>query len=399
MGCVEPFVLGAAAMRRRRGIKWTRYGDDVLPAWVADMDFAVADPVQRAISRLVEQRDYGYPERAGRLEAAFAGRMRDRFGWEVARERVVPVADLVQATFASIVAFSAPGDGVVVQTPIYPPFLRSIADTGRVPVENRLVDDGTRWTMDLDGLRVAVDERTRLLLLCNPHNPSGRVLDRDELLGIGRLAVERDLVIVSDEIHCDLVYPGRRHLPIASLDPEIAARTVTINSATKGFNIAGLACGAMAFGSDALLERFDRAVPRPLLGIVGAVGIDATVAAWEEGQPWLDAVMARLLANRDRVAGWAEGVGGIQHHPPEATYLAWLDCAGLDLPGDSPQQFFLDHARVALSAGGDFGECGGTCVRLNFATSEETLEEMLGRMSAALDRPPAPSRTGLSGAG
>jgi cysteine-S-conjugate beta-lyase len=387
---MEPLFLAVEALRRRRGIKWHRYPEDVLPAWVADMDCGVAEPVQRAIARVVEAEDYAYPQREGddRLEVAFAERMLDRFGWEVDPGRVLPVADLVQASTAAILAYSAPGDGVVVQTPIYPPFLACIADTGRTRVANPLVEGaGGRPAVDLDGLRAALDERARVLLLCNPHNPTGRALDRDELLGLGRLAVERDLVIVSDEIHCDLVYPGHRHLPIASLGPEIAARAVTINSATKGFNIAGLRCGVMHFGSDALWERFCAAVPTRLLGAVSVVGLDATAAAWREGQPWLEAVLARLAANRERVARWAaEEVDGIRHHPPEATYLAWLDCRDLDLPGPTPQEFFLEQARVALGQGADFGPRGDTCVRLNFATSPEILEEMLARMTAALGR-------------
>jgi len=349
----------------------------------------VAEPVQRAIARLVEEQDYGYPHREGRdcLEVAFADRMLDRFGWRIDPAQVLPVADLVQAVVAAITAFSEPGGGVVVQTPIYPPFLHSVGETGRLRVTNPLVSDGGRLVVDLDQLHAAVDDHTRVVLLCNPHNPSGRALEREELLGIGRLAVERDLVIVSDEIHCDLVYPGHRHLPIGSLGPEIAARTVTVNSATKGFNIAGLRCGVMHFGSEALLERFRRAIPSRLLGAVSTVGADATIAAWREGQPWLEAVLTRLQANRERLARWvAYEVDGIRHQPPEATYLAWLDCSWAHLPGGSPQRFFLEEARVALGVGGDFGPGGDTYVRLNFATSGEILEELLGRMAGALRR-------------
>ncbi len=386
---MEPFVLPIETLRRRRGIKWRRYADDVLPAWVAEMDFGVPDPVQRAIVELVEQQDYGYAGREGAecVEAAFAGRMRERFGWEPDPSRIQPVADLVQAILATILAFSQPGDDVVVQTPVYPPFLGSIDEAGRRRAVNPLLDDGARLVLDVDGLRSAAGDRARLLLLCNPHNPSGRALEREELLAIGRVAVERDLVIVSDEIHCDLVYPGHRHLPMGTMGEEIASRTVTINSATKGFNIPGLRCGVMHFGSDELLDRFRQAVPDRLLGGPGVVGIDATVAAWRWGQPWLDDVMVRLLANRDRVAAWvAEQAPAIRHHAPEATYLAWLDCGALRLPGASPQEFFLEEARVALGAGGDFGPGGEACVRLNFGTSARILEEILERMDGALRR-------------
>lgn len=384
---MEPFVLPANAMRARRGIKWRRYGDAVLPAFIADMDFAVAEPVQRAVRRIVDQQDYGYAHREDRdrVEAAFAERMRERFGWEASPERTLLITDLLQGIAAAVVAFSEPGDGVVVQTPIYPPFLSGIDGTGRRRVLNPMVDSGSRLVVDSDGLRRVVDERTRLLLLCNPHNPSGRAFEREELDAIGSVAIERDLVIVSDEIHCDLVYPGAQHIPTGSLGREVAARTVTVNSATKGFNIAGLRCAVMHFGSDELQERFRRAIPERLLGGVNAIGIDATIAAWRHGQPWLDQVMGRLRANRDRVAAWvAEAVPAIHSYPPEATYLAWLDCRGLGLSAASPQEFFLREAQVALGAGGDFGPGGEACVRLNFATSASILDQVLERMAAAI---------------
>jgi cystathionine beta-lyase len=376
-------------MRSRRGVKWRRYGEDVLPAWIADMDFAVAEPVRRALARLVEEGDFSYPAREGDegLQAAFARRMLTRFGWEVDPERVVPVADLVQAAVASVVAFTDPGDGVVVQTPVYPPFLTMIDGTGRRRVVDRLVDDGRRLALDPASLEAAVDAGTRLLLLCNPHNPSGRAFEREELEAVARVAVEHDLVVVSDEVHCDLVYPGSRHVVLATLGPEVAARTVTINSATKSFNIPGLRCGVVHFGSGELLARFRRALPWRLLGTVGVAGVDATVAAWREGQPWLDEVMELLRTNRDRVAAWAAGLApAIGHHTPEATFLAWLDCAGVGGGGARPRDFFLERARVALHPGAEFGPGGETCVRLNFATSPAILEELLGRMAEAIER-------------
>jgi cysteine-S-conjugate beta-lyase len=374
-------------MRARRGVKWHRYGEDVLPAWIADMDFAVAEPVRRALARLVDEGDYGYPARQGDggLEAAFAHRVRARFGWEVDPELVVPVADLVQAIVASVVAFTGPGDGVAVQTPIYPPFLTAISTTGRRRVVDPLVDDGRRLAMDPRSLEAVVDADTRLLLLCNPHNPSGRAFERAELEAVARVAVERDLVVVADEVHCDLVYPGSRHVVLATLGPEIAARTVTISSATKSFNIPGLRCGVMHFGSEELLARFHRAIPWRLLGTVGVTGVDATVAAWREGQPWLDAVMELLRANRGRVAAWAaELAPAIGHRPPEATFLAWLDCGGVALGGARPQEFFLERARVGLHSGAEFGPGGETCVRLNFATSPAILDDLLDRMTRAI---------------
>jgi cystathionine beta-lyase len=380
------FTLTAEALRARRGAKWHRFEDDVLPAWVADMDFHIAPAVQRAIDRVTEPGDYGYALRVGpdTVGWAFADRMRTRFGWEVDPELTVEVTDLIQGLTASLLAFSSPGDGVVVQTPIYPPFLQTIDDVGRTRVENPLRDNGSRFVLDREALAGQIDDRTRVLLVCNPHNPTGRVLERSELEALGRIALERDLVIVADEIHSDLVYPGGRHVPLGTLDQEVAARTITMNSATKGFNIPGLRCGLLHFGSADLLDRFHRTVPPRLLGRPSCVGVDATVAAWREGQPWLDGVLDLLAANRDVVGAWAAGQPGVRHHRPEATFLAWLDFAALELPLE-PHDFLLESARVGLNRGGDFGTLGACCARLNFGTSPEILRSVLNRISGALE--------------
>lgn len=386
---MEDLALSEELLRARRGIKWHHFPDGVIPAWVADMDYGVAEPVQRAIERVVGQGDYCYPGRDGdeRLEPAFAARMRELYGWEIDPDLVLPIGDLIQATIASILAYSEPGEGIAVQTPAFPPLLGSIDDTDRRRVLNPLADDGARLRLDVEGLERAVDAGTRMLLLCNPHNPSGRALDREELEAIARVACERDLVVVSDEIHSELVYPGHRHIPTGSLGEDVAARTVTINSATKGFNIAGLRCAVMHFGSAALRERFHRAVPQRLLGAVNAIGVDATVAAWREGQPWLDEVLRRLRANRDRLAAWAaQQAPDIRHYPPEATYLAWLDCRELQERTGSAHEFFLREARVGLTAGDMFGPGSEGFLRLNFATSPEILDRLLDRMAAAMHR-------------
>lgn len=385
---IATFELSEDALRARRGSKWHFHPEDVLPAWVADMDFAVAEPVQAALERLVTQQDYGYPLRAGSdtIVAAFVDRMRERFGWHVDPDLVQPVTELVQCMYATAIALSDPGEGIMIQTPIYPPFLMSIERTGRRLVEHVLKDDGTRFVIDVDTLRQSADGETRVLMVCNPHNPTGRVFSREELTALGNLAVERDLVILCDEIHADLSYPGSTHIPMATLSPEIAARTITITSATKGFNIAGLRAAVMHFGSAELRARFRQRVPDGLMGQIGITGTDATVAAWRHGQPWLESVLVRLKSNRDYVAQFVrEELPGIHHYSPESTYLAWLDCRALDLP-ESPFNFFLNHAKVGLNDGATFGSPGRTCVRLNFATSEEILSQVLTRMANAVTR-------------
>jgi len=375
-------------LRRRRGSKWTAFGEDVLPAWVADMDFPIAPPVREAILDVLERGDIGYPGTASlkALGTAFATRMSERFGWEPDPARVMPVGDLIQAMIASVSSFCRPGEGVVIQTPIYPPFLRIVETLGRRLVDNPLAAGRERYEMDLDGLRESIDGETRLLLFCNPHNPTGRVFERRELEDLAALVLERDLVVVSDEIHADLVYPGGTHIPFASLGPEIAARTITITSATKSFNIAGLKCAVIHFGSEELKARQTAIFAARLLGVPNVLGIEATLAGWREGDAWLAALVEQLDANRKALAEFlARRLPDVVMHPPEASFLAWLDCSALSLPV-RPYDFFLSEARVALNDGAEFSSRSDLFVRLNFATTPEILEQVLERMASAMSR-------------
>ena len=378
--------LSEAFLRSRRSNKWHLHPSDVIPAFVADMDFRVADPIQAAIERIVSVRDYGYAKREGEhtVQQAYARFMRRRFGVAIDADLVQPVGDLVQGTFASILAFSDPGDGVILHVPNYPPFREAITSTGRMLKPLAMRDTGKRYEFDVDEMTSLVDPRTRIILVCNPQNPTGRVFGRDELLAIGRLAIARDLIIVADEIHCDLVYPGATHIPMASLGPEIAARTITLNSATKSYNIPGHRCALMHFGSAELLARFHARIPARVTGAPGVVGVDATIAAWDEGQPWLDAAMAHLLHARNHLlAVLAKEIPEIKLHAPEATYLAWLDCTALDLK-TSAFEFFLQHGKIGFSAGENFEPSATQFVRFNFATSMTILDEILGRMVKAV---------------
>ena len=377
--------LDLATLRRRRGEKWQLFGPDVLPAWVAEMDFPLAAPVQRVLAEAVEIGDVGYPldVRPDALPAAFAERMEARFGWRPDPRGVEVLTDVVQGIYVAIDQFSEPGEGVLVQTPVYAPFLVAVRELRRRTIENPLVIGAARYEIDFEQLRRAIDPGTRVFLLCNPQNPTGRVFERAELEALAEIAIAHDLVVVADEIHGDLVYAGRRHIPFASLAPEVAARTITLTSATKAFNIPGLRCAVAHFGSDALKKRFNR-VPRHIRGGLGSLGQAATLAAWREGQPWLDAVLGYLEGNRRSVARFvAERLPGVRHFEPEATFLAWLDCRSLELT-PSPQAFFLEHARVALSDGSVFGAPGRGFARLNFATSRPLLDEITTRIEKSL---------------
>jgi cystathionine beta-lyase len=381
--------LTEADLRRRRGVKWTQYPPEVLPMWIADQDFAPAPPIQRVLDEMVRVGDLGYPVRPwlNPLPALFAERQLSRHGWSPDPARVRVLTDVLQAMEAALLLYGSPGDGVIVQTPIYPPFLEAVRTTGRELVENRMIApargvSNDRWEIDLDGFRAAA-KRSRVFLLCNPHNPTGRVFGRAELEAMAAIAVDHDLMVFADEIHQDLLFPGHTHVPFASLGEDVAKRTVTFTSATKSWNIAGLCCAVAHFGPDSLLGAID-AFPPHYFGRVSIAGIEATAAAWREGDPWLVELLAYLDRNRERLASFIrERMPGIDHVPPEATFLAWLDCRGLDLPG-GPFSFFLERGRVALSDGPDFGEAGRGFVRLNFATPLAILDEVLERMARAL---------------
>ena len=380
-------ALRAEDLWHSRRIKWQLYGEGVLPAWVADMDFPVAAPIRRALQALVLANDLGYHHLplSAALREALVSRMQERFSWTVEPRRVRSLVNVVQGLDAPVMLHSQPGDGVVVMTPIYPPFLAAVERGGRRLIENPLVRAADRYEIDFDHLERSLERDTRLLLLCNPHNPTGRVFERAELERLAEIALRNDWVIVSDEIHADLSYPGHRHIPIASLAPEIERRTITLTSASKAFNIAGLPTAFMIFGSEALEKPF-RELPPHLLGHGGILDDAAACAAWTEGQPWLDEVMVYLLENRSLVHEFlAREIPEIEMLQPEATYLAWLDCRALGL-GSEPRDFFLEHAKVALSPGRDFGAPGQGFVRLNFATSKTILNEILERMASALRR-------------
>jgi cysteine-S-conjugate beta-lyase len=379
------FDLPESVLRSRRNSKWNAFGPDILPAFVAEMDFAVAQPIQEAISRAVTAGDYGYPQyKGGKAEPAvaeaFVARMEKRFGWKTETSQVQVVCDLVQGTFAPILAFSEPGDGVILQVPAYPPFHEAINTTKRELVPLTMRDAGTRHVFDIVELAGRIGPRTRILILCNPQNPTGRVFERAELSALAKLAIEHNLIVIADEIHSDLVYDGRKHIPFAMLGAEIAARTVTITSATKSFNIPGLRCGVMHFGTPELRRRFAETIPSRLVGGCSGLGIDATVAAWTSCDDWLDAVVAHLAAARDRVIQVLRAeLPQVRCHAPEGTYLAWLDFRELHL--EMPAfQFFHDHARVALSAGENFHPDCAQFARLNFATSMPILDRILERL-------------------
>lgn len=374
-------------LRQRQNFKWQKFGPDALPAWVADTDVIPSPVVREALKKALEANDFGYPcrfddnaERA--VQLAFAGRMQRRFGWAVDPDHTVCVNDVIQAVFASLMAFSEPGEGVVLHMPSYPPFRIAMNRLGLKLVASELVDAENGYQLDLDALKAKIDPRTRTMILCNPHNPTGRVFTKDELLALGQIAIDNDMIIIADEIHADLVFDGHKHIPISSLSEELAARTVTLTSSSKSFGMPALRCGIMHFGSAELLDRFNRRIPAQILGHPNILGIEATAAAWNNGDAWVDEFVAALQINRDHVcARLGAEAPAIKLHKPNGTFMAFLDCSGLRL--NQPAGEYLLSKGVACSNGEDFSPEHSQFVRLNYATSPAILDQILDRIVSA----------------
>ena len=370
--------------RASDSVKWHHYPDDVLPLWVADMDFVSPQPVVRALRQRVEHGVFGYAGELPELRPLIVERLQRLYNWPVEPEALVPVPGVVTGFNLATHALTSPGDGVLVQTPVYYPILYAPGNAGCTLDEMELTrrSDGS-YAIDWGAMEAAITDRTRIFILCNPHNPVGRVFRRAELERMADICLRHKLVICSDEIHCDLVFRGQRHTPIATLAPEVAAQTITLMAPSKTYNIAGLHASIAIIPNPDLREQF-LAARQGLVPFVGLMGQTAAVAAYRDGQPWLNAVLEYLEANCDFMAEFVrDNLPGITMHRPEGTYLAWLDCRGAGIEG-SPHEFFLDKARVALNDGAAFGRGGEGFVRLNFGCPRSTLLEALERMRSAL---------------
>jgi len=372
----------------RRGtdsIKWSFYPEDVLPLWVADMDFRSPEPVIEALRRRVDHGVFGYSRPTAALRDAIRSQLERQYGWRTGHEEITFVPGVVTGLNIAVQAFAAPGEGILVQPPVYFHFFRDPAHHGRAVYDPPLARGRDGYEIDFDRLEAAITPDTRLFILCNPHNPVGRVFTRAELDKLAEICLRHRLLICSDEIHCDLIYAGERHIPIATLAPEVAANTVTLMAPSKTYNLAGLQCAYAVIPNEALR----RAWQKTAFGIVpwvNTLGHVAALAALDGGAEWLAQAMAYIEGNRDLLAGFIrDRMPGVRMALPEATYLGWLDCSRAGI-GENPAAFFAREARVGLNNGSDFGKGGDGFVRLNFACPRKTLAEALDRMAGALAR-------------
>ncbi|HEY1644353.1 MAG TPA: aminotransferase class I/II-fold pyridoxal phosphate-dependent enzyme [Streptosporangiaceae bacterium] len=372
-------------LRKRTSFKWRTYPADVLPAFVAEMDFDIAEPVKDAVRAALDAGDVGYAHK-GQLGEAFTGFAGRRLGWSPDPEHIFAIPDVMTGIAEVLLALTPPGSGIVINPPVYPPFFFRVALLGRhiVAAPLRRDEQTGGYDLDLDRLdQVLAREDVSAYVLCSPHNPLGRVWTRDQLLAVADLCQRHGTELVVDEIHAPLVLPGAgaRHVPFLSLDHPVTERAYAFTSATKAWNIPGLKCGVAIAGSAAtaqvLTERWEALLAAHL-------GVLASVAAFTRALPWLDALLTQLDSNRlllQRLLG--EQLPAVGYVPPQASFLAWLDCRQLGL-GDDPSAAFLERGRVALSPGPDFGEPGRGYARLNMGTSPELLAEAVTRMAAAV---------------
>lgn len=371
--------LSLERLRRRRSVKWSRYPADVLPAWVAEMDFPLAAPIKRALSEAVELGDCGYPDPA-ELGEAFGEFALQRHGWRVDPAAVSPSSDVVGALTAVLKEVTEPGDPVVINTPVYYPFFAVAEEAGCELVEVPLA--GAK--LDVEGIDRAFAAGARALILCSPHNPTGSVPSAEQLEAIADSAERHGAWVLADEIHASLNLPGAEHLPFLTVSGAARRRGIAFWSASKAFNLAGLRCAEIVTGSSetaAVMERLP--VSATHCGHLGAIG---SIAAFREGGQWLDDVLAVLDHNRALLAQLlADGLPEVGYEPPRAGYLAWLDFRGLGL-GPDPSAPLLERGRLALSAGPQFGPQGGGFARLNLGTSPALVEEAVERICRALGR-------------
>jgi len=358
--------------------------EDVLPLWVADMDFAAPEAVTRALAERAAHPIYGYTFYPDSLYDALIGWLKQRHGWEVQREWIVMAPGVVPSLFASVMAFAPEGEGVIVQPPVYFPFFSAVTTNRRRLIRNPLRLEGERYAMDFEHLERCAAEGARLLLLCSPHNPVGRVWCREELEELLRIARRHDLTILADEIHADLVYPGERHTVLAMLANE-SDKIVTAVAPSKTFNIPGLGLSALIVPDAAQREALEKTFGTLHSANTNPFSIAAFEAAYRGGADWLDSLLDYLRGNRDLVRGYlAECLPAIRLVEAQGTYLLWLDCRELGMSDAQLREFFVQQARVGMNPGTAFGAEGSGFLRLNIASPRHVIADALQRIEHAV---------------
>ena len=375
-------------LRNRYGIKWTKFDHGVIPMWIADMDFGASSAVQEAMRNAIGGFGLGYARQSLHDEVleSLSARYRRLFSTAIDPARSVLSTDVVQAIYIAIATLTEVSDKIIVQSPIYPPFIGAIGDLKREVVFNQLRETPDGFEFDMDHLEaLCSDPGTPMMLLCNPHNPTGRVMTEAELDQVASIAARHNVIVVVDEIHAEIAYEPYTHVPFARAGALHGTENLLLTSASKAFNLAGLRCAVANFSSSELLERYN-SVPFHMRGAVSNLGMVGTIAAWTDSDDWLDKVMSRLKANRHIISEFiAQNAPSLSYCEPQGTYLAWLDFRSVSTAED-PAEIIQRLGGVALSPGVNFGPGGQGHARLNFATSEANLNAGLERICATIPK-------------
>ncbi len=382
-----PFDFDTIVPRHQSGsFKWdSNPNTDVLPMWVADMDFQAAPVILEALSRRVAHGIFGYALVPDAYYQALSGWFERRHGFAIQPEWVLTTTGVVPAISAILRALTVPGDGVIVQTPVYHCFFSSIRNQSCKVVENPLRMDNGRYDMDFDDLeQKAANPRNNVLLLCHPHNPSGRVWTEQELRQLGDICTRHGVVVISDEIHCDLLFPGVRHRPFAALDPQHLAQSITLSSPSKSFNLAGLHIANIVVADPALKSRLRKALQIHDVAQVNPFGVVGTIAAYNEGEPWMDALLEYLYSNYQTIQTFLkQHLPQLTLYPQQSTYLAWIDTHKTGLSSDELAEKLLSEGNLRISSGSGFlpsPQPSQSFIRLNFACPQALLNDGLQRL-------------------
>jgi cysteine-S-conjugate beta-lyase len=358
---------------------------DVIPMWVADMDFNTPDFVVKALKERVNHEIYGYTFRSPEYYSSIINWFSSRYNWKIEKDWISYCPGVVPALNFCTLAFTEPGDNVIVQPPVYFPFFSAVEAHGRKLNYNRLTESDGRWVMDYDSLVSGIDEKTRMIMISNPHNPIGRAWTPEELNRLAEICLERKIIIISDEIHCDLVLPGFRHTSLASLSEKIAEITVTCIAPSKTFNLAGMSTSSVIISNPVLRKSFSRIVDNLHLGGGNIFGTTASVAAYSHGHEWLGALVEYIDQNVDFVEDYcARMIPEIVPVQPEATYMIWLDCRKFGMTGKELQSFFVKSAKVGMNEGSTFGPGGEGFMRMNVAASHQTVIKAMEQIERAV---------------
>lgn len=373
-------------------VKWDQlerlFGEqEIIPMWVADMDFKSPPAVVEALTERAKQGVYGYTIRTQGYYDAIIGWQKRRHNWQVEQEWLSSCPGVVPALSLIVSAFTQPGDKVLLQSPVYHPFYDVIAENGREIVCNELVLQGGRYQIDFASLEQQLQDGVKLMLLCSPHNPVGRVWQRDELIRLGELCLKYNVLVICDEIHCDLVYPGQQHIPFASLSEEFAQNSITCIAPSKTFNLAGLQTSVIILPNREHRNLYNRALKSHALFLENFFAVTAVEAAYNHGEEWLDQLMRYLQGNLDFLTDYlTDQISEIKVIKPEGTYLVWLDCRQLGMDAKQIKQWMYHEAKVALIEGSTFGKNGEGFLRMNIACPRSVLAEALDRIQQAVKR-------------